>query len=165
MDEILRRIEDTYGSLTEPNFSSVAAGLESRPYDRLAEEIGTVFKVAEDVDPDDDHGFMYGLERGGRRWVLWLSLVGPYAAFARVSNAWDTILTQATPDLSDEERWLVHKVSQAGLKPLTQDELERPIDLRLFNVEWGSTKVFHALFTDSPGLPWDKETLRRLGLI
>ncbi|GAA2621448.1 hypothetical protein SMC26_17460 [Actinomadura fulvescens] len=165
MDEISRRIEDTYGSLAEPNFGSVAAGLEARPYDRLAEEIGTVFKVAEDVDPDDDHGFMYSLERGGRRWVLVLSLVGPYAAFARVSNAWDTLLTRTSPDLSDEERWLVEKVSQAGLQLLTQEELERPIDLRLFNVEPGSVRVFHALFTDSPGLPWDKETLRRLGLI
>jgi hypothetical protein len=91
--------------------------------------------------------------------------VGPYAAFARVSNAWDTILTKATPGLSDEERRLADKVSQAGLKLLTQEELERPIALQLFNVDRASARVFHALFTDSPGLPWDKETLRRLGLI
>ncbi|WP_019631759.1 hypothetical protein [Actinomadura atramentaria] len=165
MDDIARRIESAYGSLAEPRFDSVAAALDARPYDALMAEVARVFVVEEDTDPDDDHGFVYGLDRAGLRWVLMLSVVGPYAAFARLSDAWDDVLTPASPDLRDEERWLLDVLSRAGLRALTRAELEDPIDLRLFSVGPGEVRVFHALFTDSPGLPWDRETLRRLGIL
>ncbi|MFI0448132.1 hypothetical protein [Actinomadura sp. 6N118] len=165
MDEILRRIESAYGSLSEPHFGFIASGLEARPYAPLMEEVGQVFQVEDDTDPDDDHGFMYGLDREGRRWVLTISLVGPYAAFARLGKSWDTILTATVPGLLEEERWLINKLSSAGLKLLTREEMEQPVNLNLFNADPGTVRVYQALFTDTSILPWDKETLQRLGLI
>lgn len=165
MDDILAEITSTYGSLDRPHFGRVTERLDQQPYQQLVKSIASQFEVEETTDPNDDHAFMLALSRGDRSWSLELSVVGPYAVVARVSEAWDKILTQATPDLDEYERWLMYQLTRAGLRPLRQEELERPVELALYNVEPGEVRVYHALFTDIPGLPWDKEELRRLGLI
>jgi hypothetical protein len=161
----MHSIENKYGSLDEPDFGFIAEGLDERPYAALVEDIGKEFELEESTDPDDDHGFHYALRRGGRAWALNLSLVGPYAVLARSSQAWDEILTPATADLSAEERTLVDELIDAGFRLLDRAELERPVPLKLFTVDPDEVRVYHALFTDTSILPWDKETMRRLGLI
>jgi len=163
MDEILERIEQTFGSLSDPKFFFVRRALEERPYDDLIESIANDFKVVEDTDEDDDLAFNFLLSRENRKWAMSISMVGPYALLARVSQAWDEILTQSTENLSDHERWLVSKITDFGLQLLRQEELERPVALKLTGPD--DVRVYHALFTDTSGLPWDKEALRRLGLI
>ena len=163
MDDIIRQIEHTYGSLSEPKFFFVGKALEERPYDGLIQSIARDFTVVEDTDEDDDLAFNYLLSRGGRRWAMSISMVGPYALLARVSQAWDDILTPGTVDLSADERQVIDRLTDAGLRLLSQDELERPVALDLTGPD--DVRIYHALFTDTDGLPWDKDALRRLGLI
>lgn len=165
MEDIVRIIEAKYGSLEEPDFAFIGEAMASRPYDDLVTTIGREFEVEEYTDEDDDHGFDFGLQDGGHGWALKLSTVGRFAALARAGRAWDEILTETSADLSDKERWLIGRLREAGFRLLGQAELEQPVPLRLFKVDPGKVRVYHALFTDTDGLPWDKETLRRMGLI
>jgi hypothetical protein len=165
VDDITGAMTATYGSLSEPDFGLVAQRLEQHPYGSLLAALGARFEVEDDTDSNDDHGLSLGLDRDGRSWALLLSVVGPYAAFGRVGQAWDAVLTDRTPDLDDHERWVLHQLRQAGVRALSQEELEQPVGLSLFNTPAGRVLVYHALFSDIPGLPWDREGLRRLGLI
>jgi hypothetical protein len=165
VDEVLDHITRTYGSLERPHFGQVAERLDQQPYADLVASIAGQFEVEETTDPNDDHAFVYVLSRDDRSWSLALSVVGPYAAVARISDAWDEILTPTTPDLDEYERWLMYQLTRAGLRPLSQTELEQPVALSLYNTEPADVRAYHALITDTPGLPWDKEELRRLGLI
>jgi hypothetical protein len=143
----------------------VAERLDQEPYAELVRSVAGQFEVADTTDANDDHAFVYTLSRDGRTWTLALSVVGPYAVLARVSDAWDEILTPTTPDLDEYERWLLYQLTGAGLRPLRREELEQPVGLALYNTEPGQVRVYHALVTDTPGLPWDTDELRRLGLI
>lgn len=163
MDDIVRQIERTYGSLGDPDFSFVGAALEERPYDALVEAATAGFAATEDTDEDDDVAFNYLLGRDGDRWALSISMVGPYALFARISQAWDEILTPATTDLAPHEHRVIDVLTGAGLRLLGREELERPVALALTGPD--DVRIYHALFSDTDGLPWDKVTLRRLGLI
>jgi hypothetical protein len=164
-DEVLDAIVRAYGSLERPNFAQVAERLDQQPYADLVDSVAGQFEVEETTDTNDDHAFVYTLARDDRAWSLALSAVGPYAVFARISDAWDEILTPTSPDLDEYERWLMYQLTRAGLHPLRREDLERPVGLALYNTEPGAVRVYHALFTDTPGLPWDKDELRRLGLI
>jgi hypothetical protein len=48
---------------------------------------------------------------------------------------------------------------------LSRRELERPVALRLYDVEPENVRIYQALFEESDILPWDLETLRGLGLL
>src|SRR4051812_5014873 len=98
MDDILDRIKSTYGSLSEPKFFFVKQALATRPYDRLIDSIRSEFELFETTDEEEDHAFMYALDRDGREWVLCISMVGPFAVFARTNpdQSWSEILVRAT---------------------------------------------------------------------
>lgn len=168
MNEILGQIERAYESLSSPQYFSITRRLAERPYEELMDSVGSEFELVETTDDNDDVAFMYALNRAGRQWALEISAVGAYAVFARtdpVNQAWEDILTPLTPDLSQHEQWLTKKISAAGLKLLGKEELETPVSLHLVGTDPQHVRVYQALFTDTEILPWDKETLRRLGLI
>jgi hypothetical protein len=168
VDDILKRIEQAYGSFSDPKYFSITRRLEERPYEELANSLGSEFELVETTDDDDDVAFMYALSREGRQWALEISAVAPYAVFARtdpVSQLWKEILTQSAAGLSQHERWLISKVSAAGLRLLQKEELEVPVPLHIAGTDPQHVRVYQALFTDTEILPWDEETLRRLGLI
>ena len=165
MDDIIAAMTATYGSLSEPDFGVVSQRLRQQPYRDLVAALDSRFEVQDDTDSNDDHGLGLVLDRGGRSWALLLSVVGTYAAFGRIGQAWDAVLTDTSPNLHADERWVLHELRQAGVRALSQAELEEHVDLMLFNTQPGDVRVYHALFSDIPGLPWDKEGLRRLGLI
>jgi hypothetical protein len=163
MDDIIRQIERAYGSLSDPKYFFVGKALDDRPYDDLVASVTRGFKVTEDTDEDDDLAFNYLLSRDGQRWNLSISMVGPYAVLARISTAWDDILVPTTLGLSDAEWQLIEGLTAAGLRLLSQEELERPVGLRVDGLD--DVRLYQALFTTLDGLPWDKDALRRLGLI
>lgn len=163
MDDVIRQIERTFESLTDPKFFFVSEMLRARPYDDLVRQVTGDFAVTEDTDEDDDLAFGHLLSRGGRLWAMAISMVGPYALFARITQAWDDILTPSSTGLSKPERRLMSGLTGAGLRLLSREELERPVALNLTGPS--DVRVYHALFSDTDGLPWDKAALRRLGLI
>jgi hypothetical protein len=168
MDDVQRQIERTYESLSNPQYFSITRRLEERPYEELMGFVGDKFELVETTDENDEVAFTYALRREGRQWALEISAVGPYAVFARtdpVSQLWEEILTPSASDLSRDEHWLISKVSTSGLRFLGRQELEVPIPLQLVGTDPQYVRVYQALFTDSEILPWDRDTLHRLGLI
>lgn len=164
-DEILQRIMSAYGSLFKPTYWFMSRVVAERPYDALIDSIRSQFEVEDDTDVNYDRSFTYVLQRQRCRWALRLSMVGPYAVVARIDAAWRDILTATTPDVSEAERWLLDKVGAAKLRLLSRRELERPVALRLYDVEPENVRIYQALFEESDILPWDLETLRGLGLL
>jgi hypothetical protein len=168
VDEMIRgAVERTYGSLERPNYGLVTDRLlRERPYDALIATIGTAFAVTDTTDGNDDNSFVLSLERDGGSWVLMLSVVGPFAALARVRGCWDEVLTDCTPGLAEPERWLLDRALDRGLRPLGLEELAEPLPaMPMFKAEPGDTRVYHALFSDASILPWDREVMIREGLI
>jgi hypothetical protein len=53
----------------------------------------------------------------------------------------------------------------ANLRLLSRSELERPVALRQHTAKPDNLRICQALFEDTAILPWDLETLRRLGLM
>jgi hypothetical protein len=167
VNDIVEQVTRRYGSLSEPKFHFVEQMMNERPYDRLIDTVRSKFQVIETTDEEEDHAFLHVLSRGHQSWAMYLSMVGPYAVFARVNpdQSWAEILTPETADLTADERWVVDTLTHATLRLMRRDELEQPIGLRLFVAQPGNTRVFQALFTDTDILPWDLDTLRDVGAI
>jgi hypothetical protein len=100
--DVIEQIKATYKSLEVPDFAFVRRALDERPYQGVVDAIGSEFGLLETTEEEEDHGFLYAIDKGPRRWAMYLSMVGPYAVFARVARdeTWREILTGGTPDLS-----------------------------------------------------------------
>ncbi|MFC4069388.1 hypothetical protein [Actinoplanes subglobosus] len=168
MDDVLRQIERTYTSLADPQFRAINETMGRQPWARLVAEIGLQFTVEDETDDNNDVAFTYVLGDEGREWVLGLSAVGPYALVGRISpdgGFWSALLEPSSRDLDGHERWLLRTLEKEGLRLLGRAELEKPVALRLAGMEPGRVRFYQALFTRSDILPWDDQTLGRLGLI
>ncbi|MGH3800347.1 MAG: hypothetical protein ACRDTD_09495 [Pseudonocardiaceae bacterium] len=147
-----------YGKLDEPDFSFVQEATDSRPYEDVIREVVTTLDLTyeEYSDPNDDVSFEYHLSRDDESWALELSMVGPFAAVARIGDGWDSILVQSDPNLSELERQLLAILRSHNLQILSKEELEQPVPLRLFNTDPGNVRVYQALFSDIDILPWEQ---------
>jgi hypothetical protein len=81
---ILQAMEQTYGSVTAPNFTKLSQRLDERPCDGLIEVIGYKFALTVTTDGNYDHTFRLFLQKGARHWSLELSAV----ARSRCWPAW-----------------------------------------------------------------------------
>jgi hypothetical protein len=156
MDEILARIRSAYGSLDQPEFHFVGRALNERPYNALIQQLEGAFSVEHDTDPNDDVSFVYLLSADGRRWMLRLSMVGPYALLLRLHE--DHLVEVISPrepssDALEEQVFIL--LSGNGIRVLAKDELMRRVPLRLFNARPGNVRIYHALFEDTDVLPWE----------
>jgi hypothetical protein len=167
MSDIAKHVTSTYESMDDPQYFKISRVMEARPYEALIAAIEPEFHVTDTTDENDDVAFVYALNQQGRSWILGLSAAGPFALFARVdlmSQAWTSILTPDTRDLDQREQWTMRKLEDAGLRLLSREELESTVPVTLPGEDSRAT-AYHALFANSGVLPWDIETLQRLGLI
>ena len=168
MDDLVREIEHTYGSLEDPRYFTITETMQRHPYEELIEEIGREFQVEDTTDENTDVSFIYALERKSESWALAISAVGPYAIFARglpTSEAWGEILQPTSTGLLDHEVRLMRRLSDAGLRLLSKEELEHHIPLHILGRDPAEVRIYQAAFSDAGILPWDTDTLRGLGLI
>lgn len=156
MQQIIDQIQATYGSLEEPNFSFRKQQDNARPYDELVATIIEELELAADeyTDLNDDSCFGYTLSRDGVSWILELSMVGPFAAFSRIHENGRKILAADDCDLTAPERRVLDLLTSRKLRIMRREELEQPIELRLFNTDPENTRIYQALFSDTDILPW-----------
>jgi len=156
VQEIIDQIQTTYGSLDEPNFSFRKQQGNTRPYDELVAAIIEELGLAADeyTDLNDDSCFGYTLSGDDGSWILELSMVGPFAAFSRVHENGRQILATDDRDLTAPERRIVDLLTGHKLRIMRREELEQPIDLRLFNTDSENVRIYQALFSDTDILPW-----------
>jgi len=154
---ILSSMQQRYGSLENPRFDFVETAIDDRPYDALVRELDTHFSVEEDTDPNDDVSFGFLLRRDTRRWVLRLSMVGPYAALTRLRGHRVFLVDPDRTDLSDVEQEILGIVQAHGLTPIDQATLTVRVPLRLHNTDPENVRLYQALFTDTDWLPWERQ--------
>lgn len=163
IDDIMADVRDTFGALDEPRFGALIRRLQDGPDTDLITALSTRFDVVDRTDLNAAHSWHLLLATGGRQWALRISAVGRYAAFARISQGWDAVLTADTTDLTPDEEGVIGMLTERRLILLGRDDLETPVPLALDGVE--DVRAYHALFTEVEILPWDHVTLRRLGLV
>lgn len=156
MQEVIDHIQAAYGSMDQPNFSFRKQQEDARPYDGLIAEIIEELGLAADeyTDLNDDSCFGYTLSGGDCAWILELSMVGPFAAFSRVCGNGRRVLTADDRDLTVPERKIVDLLGGRKLRIMRREELERHIELRLFNADPENVRIYQALFSDTDILPW-----------
>lgn len=158
-EDVLQVIRQRYRSLESPDFSFVEQALAKRPYQTMMSILQQRFQVEEDTDPNDDVSFGYVLTRGQQRWILRVSMLGPYAVLLRLDAADNAALIDpATTELSALEKELVATLADHGIHVLGLEVLLQPVPLQLFNTEPENTRVYQALFTDSDVLPWEESS-------
>ena len=156
ISQIQEAIAKAYGDLSEPDFSFVQRTYEKRPYGDLLVALQADVAVEENTDLNDDVCVSLLLSGSGRRWSLFLSLIGRYAAFMRVdSRGVCDLLAQGVSDLSKIEEKILEKLAMCSVEPLGADMLNTPIQLRLQNADAQDVCLFQALFTDCEVLPWE----------
>lgn len=157
LDEVLKLIRQRYRSLESPDFSFVEAALAWHPYETVMSIFHQRFQVEEDTDPNDDVSFGYLLTKGQQRWILRISMLGPYAVLLRLDESDNAAVIHATTtELSALEKELTATLTDHGIHLLGLEVLLHPVPIRLFNTERENTRVYQALFSDCDVLPWEE---------
>jgi hypothetical protein len=150
-DDIYSAIEQAYGSFDEPKWGFVHEALQARPYERLLGQLKRFGEIREDIDTNYDVSFGYAL---GTRWVLRLSMVGPYVVLLRREDGGWVPITSRHGDLTPDETELIQVLEREGIEVLDRAILELPARVRLELAEGAHARLYHALFTDDYWLPW-----------
>lgn len=154
LNGIMTQIKNVYGSLETPSFFFVKEAMKTRPYQRIVEQLSENFHLKEDTDPNDDVSFGYVLEQGDRRFLLRLSMVGPYGILYRLNDKADMdLLSPHSAALSGPEKSLLRILRDEGIVLFEQDTLTLPVSIRLYNTEPGQSRLYQALFIDSDVIP------------
>jgi hypothetical protein len=155
-EKLVALICEKYKSLDAPDFSFVREALSIQPYAKVIQKIARGFDLEEDTDPNDDVSFGYLLTKEHQRWMLRISMVGPYAVLFRLDNAESVeVLSPIMPGLSAAETSLVVLLSEAHIQLMDRDTLSLPVPLQLFNTEPENSRLYQALFVDSDVVPWE----------
>ena len=153
---LTKLISHKYMSLDEPDYSFVNKAISSKPYAALIQELEKLYAVEEITDSNDDVSFRYAISKSNNQWVIELSMLGLYAVVLRVQSNGDIELVSpntSEPGEKDVISWLLMN----QIEVLTQNELEQPVALALFNTEPENVCNYQALFSDTDVLPWRKQ--------
>jgi len=157
VQEVMDVIRSHYRSLQSPDFSFVRDTLAQRPYEKVLRQLSTHFHVEEDTDPNDDVSFGYVLTKDSERWVLRISMLGPYAVLLRLhQTAGVEVMAPGAQVFSRAEKALITTLADHSIRLLDREVLRIPVSMRLFNAAPENTRVYQALFTDTDILPWEE---------
>lgn len=152
--EVHEIILANYESLSEPKYWFVQQAITKKPYQLLVNVLQQKFTVQDVTSFNIDVSFRYLLTAREEKWVLELSMLGPYAVLLRLNHQ-EPPLTKSTSTLSEKEKYLVNLLEEFSIVLLDKEMLEYPINLVLFNTEPQYVRLYQALFVDTWLLPWE----------
>ncbi|WP_372346882.1 hypothetical protein [Streptomyces sp. KL116D] len=138
-------------SLVTPRRAFALTATRRQPYRDLVEDLAGIADLTDDTDINCDVCFSYVV--GSRPpYFIRLSMVGAYAAFARVnpSGGAEFIFPGEAP-LSEYERDVLRLFEVRRIRVLSRDQLNAAIDLKLPEIE--HVKVYNALFSPEEEMP------------
>ena len=160
--DIVKKIHDdilkSYGSLESPDFSFVkniktCSILES--ICSLLKEEGLNIKEVTDINEDVSFVFIIYFEKVPK-FVLQKSFVGDYLCWQRItSERKNTIISSLVECETEIEKKIFSILDGFSFNILNKEILELPIEVKFFLSDYASTCLYHALFSDMDGLPWD----------
>jgi hypothetical protein len=158
---ILQAVRRKYRSFSNPHLGFVQKALERRPYRKLIDFLmWPGFAVRELTDFDYDVSFSYVLTSDRGMWALDLSMVGPYAIFARIEDGKVTLLDcpvrskksrsryargRDTP--GDDEQFIRDVAAHHGLLFLPRGVLLQKVNVRIPRLDPDEVRIYHVLFT------------------
>ncbi len=143
---VLMDAVEAYGSLSNPNYTFVAAKMREGLYDREIRQLRDSFSLKESTDLNNDVARFLSLEE---KWVLAISLVGAYAILARTDsdNRW-TILGWTRRDMDESEREILELLRKNGLCVLSSEDLFTPVEFSPVNSGESRVALYRVLFED-----------------
>lgn len=139
-------VQKAYEDVSAPRRAFVTAAELRQPYQALRADLATVVsELTDDTDVNCDVCFSYLLASSGLHFVR-LSMVGPYAAVARLeSDGAPEYITPGRGARSEVERDVFRLLESHGLQVLSESQLGTDIGLTLPDVR--QAKVYNALFS------------------
>lgn len=142
---LLQDIQNAYEDVSAPRRAFALTATQSHPYRNLVADLEGIADLQDDTDINCDVCFSYILE-ANRLYSIRLSMVGPYAAIARVDAGGGVeFITADEFGLSEIERKITRLVEARQFQILTANQMSAVVDLALPEVE--SVKVYNALFS------------------
>ncbi|MFJ9322759.1 hypothetical protein [Streptomyces globisporus] len=143
--ELSQYIQNAYGEKDAPRRSFAAVALRCHPYQDLVNDLAGVASIQDDTDINCDVCFSYILE-SQRLHLVRLSMVGPYATFARVGKSGSVeFIFPNKPGLSEIESSVIRLLEKRGFRILSEEQLAADADLALPDIQ--NVKVYNALFS------------------
>lgn len=153
MTAILSKIREKYKSFENPEYHFVQAALAERPYQIVMDELSRKYPLVEDTDSNFDVSFGYLIGFGDKRWMLRISMIGPYAFFLRLESD-RSILVNPSEIAAGEETTIMQILMRHNIKLLGRLTLDTPIQMKLYNTSIENTTLYQAMFSDTDFLPW-----------
>ena len=163
-EEVMARINERYGSLTNPSFHWVQGECDRDAYKSLRTTLAEHFDMEDitDLNSDVSFGYELGSKRQARAWTIRLSMLGPYAMIYRHDGYLQNTIMDGPDDIqTSEEKLLVETCRAEGCAVLSFDLLSVPVPLRLFDAAPDRVRVYQALFSDVDFLPGEYEQSRK----
>ena len=158
LDGLYQLIARAYGSLDDPYFGTIQAAYETRPYAEVEHALRERFQVTEDTDFNTDVCVVLIVQGATGRWIVYLSLLGPYAAVNRGHEGpWCEVVV--SPGAPGEEAEVFAILAAANIAVLPRDILEMPTRLRRDLTDPQYANLFQALFVDLEVLPWSRRAV------
>ncbi|HEY6796549.1 MAG TPA: hypothetical protein VI248_17880 [Kineosporiaceae bacterium] len=151
MDDYRNLIIRAYGGMAARDFTFVSEARQEERYASLLVRLRRQVKVTDVTNWEEDVAYRLGIDTSRPGWVLWLSLVGPFAV---IHEGWSRNSTPRPSSIYPPHRpvdvdvsSIIDTVESFSLRFLAVHELLRPID---FVSVQGETPVplYRALFTD-----------------
>ena len=151
--DLHQRIASAYGSLDEPYFGTIQAAYKTRPYADVERALRERFHVTDDTDLNTDVSVVLIAQGATGRWIVYLSLLGPYAVVNR-GHEGPRCEVVVPPGVPGEEADVFNILAAANIAVLPRELLELPSALRRDLSEPTNASLFQALFVDLDVLPW-----------
>ncbi|MBI5361196.1 MAG: hypothetical protein HZA48_11520 [Planctomycetes bacterium] len=155
IDEIMQNIKAKYGSLEEPRFDFVLSernrGNVIFQLQAFCSENG--YSIQNLSYGDDEMCFSYWITLGNIRYILELSMIGPYVFLIKHDEKENkfTLITTSLDAINEFEKKLVELLKDLVL--MDKEILLAPVKLKLFVTAPERTMIYHALFSDNDIIP------------
>ncbi|WP_405684061.1 hypothetical protein [Streptomyces sp. NBC_00057] len=158
-DVLLQDIQNAYEDIGAPRRAFALTAARRQPYRDLIDALAGIATLTDGTDINCDVCFSYAVESHGLHLVR-LSMVGPYATFARVHACGDVeFIDSREASSSDFQRDVLRLLKARGFHVLSEDQLNATVDLAL--PEIGHVKVYNALFSPEEELSLKKRNSGR----
>jgi hypothetical protein len=156
---IIHYILDKYKNLSHPNYlfkyNAESDNLKA-VYLQIANYFKSEFNIVDQSDMNYESCYAYVISHEKNEWLLELSLVGPFANLMR-SKAKKNCLYSEFKSLNNIEKMIISKLDEYHIMMVKRETLEKSIKMKLnHNDNPNDTRIYHALFADTYGLPWEK---------
>lgn len=150
IEEIVKSITKTYGSLLEPDYRC-ASTPDRQLIPKFLMVIAEHCFVHDVTDANEDVCTAFRIWHSSSFYLLQISNIGRYAFFMKDQT--DHVYSSANLPSESNIRGLYDALTDMGLVFLSKEVLSNRIEMKLFYAD--DARLYNALFADVECLPWE----------